>query len=217
MSHHNSFLIYHSMEKPNYKNWKAVAHISISFSMFFTLAFGLVGYLTFTQLSEGDIFENYCSKDDLINIARLAYAIIIMFSFPLEFFVCRDVLINTFFENRENSTKFHALLTVFLITIAVLLSFITNCLGVVLELNGALIATNLAFVMPSLCTIFFYLRNERKISNFILPSLVCLFGLTIIISGLVSIIDKLKKGYTCFNGLEFSYCDLTFFKNTTKF
>ena len=137
-----------------------------------------------------------------------------MFSFPLEFFVCRDVLINTFFENRKNSTKFHTLITIFMITLAVLLSFITNCLGVVLEINGALIATNLAFVMPSLCTIFFYLKNERKLANFILPIFVCLFGLTIIVSGLVSIYDKLKKGYTCFTGLEFSYCN---FNNTFSF
>ena len=53
MCHHNSFLIYHSMEKPTYKNWKSVSHISISFSVFFSFLFGLIGYMTFTQRTEG--------------------------------------------------------------------------------------------------------------------------------------------------------------------
>lgn len=55
MCHHNSFLIYNSMSKPTYSNWKSVSHFSISFSCFFSFLFGLVGYLTFTEHTEGQI------------------------------------------------------------------------------------------------------------------------------------------------------------------
>ena len=59
MCHHNSFLIFHSMEKPTLKNWKIVSHISISFSVCFSFFFGLVGYMTFTNLTEGNFFFNF--------------------------------------------------------------------------------------------------------------------------------------------------------------
>ncbi len=87
----------------------------------------------------GDIFENYCYKDDLINVARLAYALIIMCSFPLEAFVCRDVILNTFFTKRKDSYFIHVILTVTIIIFSILFSFTTNCLGVVLELNVIII------------------------------------------------------------------------------
>jgi sodium-coupled neutral amino acid transporter 11 len=40
---------------------------------------------------KGDLLENYCHWDTLINVARLIYAINIMLTFPLECLVCRQV------------------------------------------------------------------------------------------------------------------------------
>lgn len=209
MCHHNSFLIYHSMDEPNTKNWKKVTHISVSISILFSGAFGLIGYLTFAGLTEGDIFENYCYKDDIINVARLCYAVIIMFSFPLECFVCRDVIQNTFFSGRKDSDSLHFIITIVVVFITIVLSFLTDCLGIILELNGALVATMLAYVMPSLCTIIIYTRisrGEKQLKKIILSCLVCLIGVTVAISGLVSIIHKVKNGYTCSHGKEPAYC-----------
>lgn len=70
--------------------------------------------------------------------------------------------------------------------------------------------------MPSLCAIFFYYKNDCKLKNFLAPSLVCLLGFVIIISGIKSIIDKLRSGYTCFNGLEFSYCHIKTYNFTSS-
>jgi amino acid permease len=53
MCHHNSFLIYYSMNEVNINNWKKVTHSSISVSIFFSTLFGFVGYLTFTGFSQG--------------------------------------------------------------------------------------------------------------------------------------------------------------------
>lgn len=164
-----------------------------------------------------------------------------MCSFPLEAFVCRDVILNTFFTKRKDSYFIHVILTVTIIIFSILFSFTTNCLGVVLELNviiirflnfikifffilkhlklkkGALVATNLAYIMPSLCCIFYNYKNDHKIKNYILPGLIFLFGIIINISGLVSIIDKIKDGYTCSKGVEYAYChntsNMTHFKN----
>lgn len=41
----------------------------------------------------GDLLENYCKTDDLMNVARLCFAVTIMLTYPLECFVVRHVSI----------------------------------------------------------------------------------------------------------------------------
>ena len=97
----------------------------------------------------------------------------------------------------------------FITSFILLHSLIDQSVFVLISLfQGALIATMLAYVMPSLCTIIIYTRvsRERKLKKIILSSLVCLIGLTVAISGLVSIFHKVKEGYTCSHGKEPSYC-----------
>ena len=43
------------------------------------------------SLSTGDLLENYCHKDDLMNAARFAFCVTIMFTYPIECFVVREV------------------------------------------------------------------------------------------------------------------------------
>jgi len=53
MCHHNSFLIFNSMSKPTIANWTKVVHTSVLLSLAISISFGLVGYLTFTGLTQG--------------------------------------------------------------------------------------------------------------------------------------------------------------------
>ena len=39
----------------------------------------------------GDLLENYCKDDDLMNAARFGFAITIMLTYPIECFVTREV------------------------------------------------------------------------------------------------------------------------------
>ena len=39
----------------------------------------------------GDILENYCQKDDVMNAARFFFAATIMLTYPIECFVTREV------------------------------------------------------------------------------------------------------------------------------
>ena len=123
------------MNEVNINNWKKVTHFSVFVSLVFSMIFGFIGYLTFTGNSEGDIFESYCQNDDLMNIVRFIYATIIMFTYPLECFVCREVIENTFFSKYKGNSVLHVVLTAVIVLTTVFLSFITDCLGIVLELN----------------------------------------------------------------------------------
>jgi sodium-coupled neutral amino acid transporter 11 len=146
-----------------------------------------------------------------------------MFTYPLECFVCRDVIENTFFSKYKGNLVLHVTITAVIVFTTVLLSLATDCLGIVLELNvsfrlykcfnlvllffkGSLIATLLAYVMPALCAILINKRYKNNKMSLIVPVIVCLFGLFVATYGLISIISKFINGYSCSHGLEPVYC-----------
>ena len=74
--------------------------------------------------------------------------------------------------------------------------------------QGSLIATLLAYVMPSLCTLIIQFRNSEreKTRKILFSSLVCLIGLIVVASGSISALDKLRNGFSCSHGNLPSYC-----------
>jgi sodium-coupled neutral amino acid transporter 11 len=90
--------------------------------------------------STGDLLENYCWNDDLMNASRISFSITILLTFPIECFVTREVIENSFFLNQtppEDNWKTlrHVGITIFIVVTTYLISMATDCLGVVLELN----------------------------------------------------------------------------------
>ena len=89
----------------------------------------------------GDLLNNYCWNDDLMNVSRLLFSITILLTYPIECFVCREVLQHTFWgkmeeqEDAEESRKRHIALTLILVLSSYVASLITDCLGIVLEIN----------------------------------------------------------------------------------
>nr|XP_057937930.1 putative sodium-coupled neutral amino acid transporter 11 isoform X1 [Doryrhamphus excisus] len=51
--HHNSFLIYESLEPPTLASWTRVTHISVGSSLIISATFALGGYVTFTGHTQG--------------------------------------------------------------------------------------------------------------------------------------------------------------------
>ena len=96
--------------------------------------------------------ENYCWDDTLMNISRLFFCFVILLTYPIECFVCREVLNNIFWKDNkvmifimivyesslipQNTGWFrHVSVTVGLVMSTCLVSMSTDCLGIVLELN----------------------------------------------------------------------------------
>lgn len=98
MCHHNTFLIYESIERATQQKWDIVTHWSLFTSFLIAAAFGIIGYATFTSYVQGDLMENYCWDDDLMNFARLMFSGTILLTFPIECFVTREVSYFTFFN-----------------------------------------------------------------------------------------------------------------------
>ena len=91
-------------------------------------------------LFTGDLLNNYCWNDDLMNVSRLLFSITILLTYPIECFVCREVLQHIFWgkmedQDVEQSRKRHVVMTLVLVLATYALSLVTDCLGIVLEIN----------------------------------------------------------------------------------
>lgn len=49
--------------------------------------------------SAGDLLENYCWNDDLMNLARVFFSVSILLTFPIECFVSREVKYSYLYES----------------------------------------------------------------------------------------------------------------------
>lgn len=156
MCHHNTFLIYSSIQEANQNRWDTVTHASLITSLLVSTLFGIAGYATFTSFSQGgywcsgrsslhgyvlcagDLLENYCWDDDLMNFSRVMFSITILLTYPIECFVAREVVEHSLFTPDPNvpmSDRSHYVITLIIVAVTYFISIATDCLGVVLELN----------------------------------------------------------------------------------
>ncbi|XP_065351754.1 putative sodium-coupled neutral amino acid transporter 11 [Cloeon dipterum] len=205
MCHHNTFLIYHSMEDASQRRWDTVTHISVGVSALISFAFGAIGYATFTDWAQGDLLENYCWSDDLMNGARVLFSATILLTYPFECFVAREVLKNTVLCGRPDTTAMHVSISLLLVLVTLLLSMITDCLGIVLELNGILAAVPLAYLLPAMC--YCKLEQGSLFSKKKFPALLtALFGAIVAIMGTTMLIINFETASECSHGVSMSYC-----------
>ncbi|PWA31460.1 hypothetical protein CCH79_00002820 [Gambusia affinis] len=199
--HHNSFLIYNSLEHPTLSNWSRVTHMSVGSALIISAVFAVAGYTTFTGYTQGDIFENYCRNDNLATFGRFCFGLSIITTFPLECFVTREVLSNVICS-RPLSKAEHVSITLLIVAVCTALSLAYDCLGVVLELNGALSATPLIFIIPSACYLKLcpghWFHGEKLI-----PIMLIIIGLFVMITGLI-LIGVFPQD--CSHGVEMFYC-----------
>eukprot|EP00062_Callorhinchus_milii_P000754 gi/632936147/ref/XP_007892593.1/ PREDICTED: putative sodium-coupled neutral amino acid transporter 11 [Callorhinchus milii] len=199
--HHNSFLIYGSLEEPTISNWSRITHASVIFALFISLLFATCGYVTFTGYTQGDIFENYCRNDNWATVARFLYGITIILTFPIECFVTREVIGNVFFSGNL-TTILHITLTVFIVAAATAISLAYDCLGIVLELNGVLSATPLVFIIPAAC--YLKLSDQPWYHQDSLQSCtILIIGALVMIVGFVMAVMSPQE---CSHGNDMFYC-----------
>lgn len=104
-----------------------------------------------------------------------------------------------------NSDRKYLIITLTIVSAAYLISMLTDCLGVVLELNGILAAVPLAYVLPGLC----YLKLEEGpiLSSKKLPALGLMSaGILAAVSGLLLLVINSSSAGSCFHGKIMPYC-----------
>ncbi|KAK3588203.1 hypothetical protein CHS0354_012266, partial [Potamilus streckersoni] len=99
----------------------------------------------------------------------------------------------------------HIVVSLVIVLTNAALSMTTDCLGIVLELNGVLAACPLAFIIPPVCVM--RLRQEPIFSKSnIVPILIATFGTLVAVIGFIMAIYNFSKGSQCSHGREMEYC-----------
>ncbi|KAG0251400.1 hypothetical protein DFQ27_008776 [Actinomortierella ambigua] len=176
--HHNTFIIFGSLQKPTINRVSLVTHMSMFVSLLACMILALAGFLSFTDKTTGNILNNFPSDNFLINIARFCFGVNMFTTFPLENFVCREVIEAYYFPDRPFSMKRHVAITVGLVGVSLGIALSTCNLGFVLELTGGFSAIALAFILPPLC--YLKLASGPIVQWRKAPHLACiLFGIAI--------------------------------------
>ncbi|KAF9930783.1 hypothetical protein BGZ67_005611 [Mortierella alpina] len=178
--HHNSFLIFGSLQKPTINRVKMVTHMSMMVSLLACLVLALSGFMTFSDKTQGNILNNFPSDNFIINIARFCFGVNMFTTLPLEAFVCREVIETYYFAGRPFSMQRHFAITTGLVGVALVIALLTCDLGFVLEVTGGFSATALAFILPPLC--YLKLASGPVWSTSKIPHIACVvFGIAVMI------------------------------------
>lgn len=225
MCHHNTFLVYQSMRNASLERWEKVTHISIGFAWTVAALFGIAGYSTFRALSQGDLLENYCWNDDLMNFSRILFSISILLTFPIECFVSREIvktIVHKFIlkENVEaphdqdpslekgtETDEYSTIITLAIVFTAFVISPLTDCLGSVLELNGLLAAIPLAYILPGLA--YIQMEPHSLFSREKLPAVgLVVFGAIVTVVGAAVLLPSILGD--CRSDIVLGYCKQEF-------
>lgn len=90
---HSAFIVANSLEDKTRQRWSWVTSQSIALSAILCLSLGLCGYLGFLGMTQGDVLNNFPLDSIQANAARVLLAFTMFFTYPMESFVARHVLI----------------------------------------------------------------------------------------------------------------------------
>ncbi|KAK4122917.1 hypothetical protein N657DRAFT_575132 [Parathielavia appendiculata] len=190
--HHNSLLIYGSLEKPTIDRFARVTHISTAVSMLACLLMALAGFLTFGDKTQGNVLNNFPSDNTMVNIARLCFGLNMLTTLPLEAFVCREVMLNYYFPGEPFNMNLHLIFTSSLVFSAMVLSLVTCDLGTVFDLVGGTSAAAMAYILPPLC----YIKLTTRSWKTYVAWTVVAFGCTVMVMSMLQAIGKMITGWS---------------------
>jgi len=97
VSQHTVHLVFASL-KPSLRTvrtWRVVSSLSLLAAATVSLLVGVFVYITFWQNTESDIFQIYPHGWMVIDAAKLLLCVTMVFTFPLPFFTCRELVVLT--------------------------------------------------------------------------------------------------------------------------
>jgi len=90
---HSAFIVSNSLADKTRRRWARVTNQSITLSAILCMVLGVCGYLGFTNSTQGDVLNNFPADSLMANAARVLLAVTMFFTYPMESFVARHVLI----------------------------------------------------------------------------------------------------------------------------
>ena len=126
------------------------ADLVSAFLLLINMTVSCGGYATFNVFTQGNVLENYCEEDLLAGLTRVVFTVFVASLFSLECMNLRLMTDELVLVHYKFKNIFNVVITcVFLLPIFITSLFI-DCLPLVLEATGVLLAIPITFVLPSL-------------------------------------------------------------------
>eukprot|EP01135_Chromosphaera_perkinsii_P008854 Nk52_evm1s1489 gene=Nk52_evmTU1s1489 len=180
--HHNTFLLFDSLQDRTLNRFRRVVYISVGFSVAMSVWMATAGYVTFFDKTDANILNNFPTDNTAINFARVLFSLTMILTFPLELFVCRNVGELLLFKDYPFSTVRHVSWTFGLVAVPYTIAMLTDDLSAVLELTGDFAASSLAYILPG--ALYLKIAEGPILSKKKAPALaVMIFGIIVLIIG----------------------------------
>lgn len=165
---HSAFLISGTLQDKTASRWAAVTGRSLWAATILSLLLGVFGFLGYLGETKGDVLNNFEAESKAVNAGRTLLAITMFFTYPMESFVARHVIIQLVYNgNMDNTTVGpngeqipeqkmlgflgrRELVTLGLYVMTLIPALIVDDLGPVLSLTGSLGASCIAYIAPGL-------------------------------------------------------------------
>jgi sodium-coupled neutral amino acid transporter 11 len=174
---HSAFIVSGSLENKTAARWGMVTSRSITIAAALCIMMGVSGYLGFLGETKGDILNNFDSDAMEANAGRALLAITMFFTYPMEAFVARHVLVQLFYngdmdgetvgpngESVPEVKRFgilgrRELMTLGIYFATLVPALLVDDLGPVLSLTGSLGASCIAYIGPGL--VYFGINGDE--------------------------------------------------------
>eukprot|EP00977_Amphora_coffeiformis_P021530 scaffold9441_cov167-Amphora_coffeaeformis.AAC.9 len=149
---HSAFIVSGSLEDRTPERWSRVTFRSIGIAWLLCTIMGTTGYLGFEEETKGDILNNFDDDSKTANGGRILLAITMFFTFPMEMFVARHVIVQLFLGGDLDGPtpngwfNRRVIVTLCLYLTTLIPALIIDDLGPVLSLTGSLGASCLSYI-----------------------------------------------------------------------
>ncbi|KAJ2723589.1 hypothetical protein GGI07_002544 [Coemansia sp. Benny D115] len=152
-SAHASFQNFLGLQTRSMRNWHTATTRATWAAVLICCVFAVVGLRSFGADVQANVFLNFPHTDLWINIARLAFCLTLVLTFPLTFYPIRDTLVH--WLGIHDAESLTAAVVRYVVTVAALVLVCITAvwctdLGLAYELVGAASATTISFIFPAL-------------------------------------------------------------------
>lgn len=188
-AHQSVIQIYSELRNRSSTKMIAICCMNVVSCFLFYSFFGLIGYLLFYDAIQDNILKNLANNDTWNFIVKICVAFIIILTFPLMQYCCRNSIESVFFSKSE-FTWFRWIMTAFLICLASYgIGIGVPYISVIFSFSGATTGVFIMYLFP--CLIYIKLETDWK--KKIIPIIGIFFSFVLGILCTVSQILELLK------------------------
>eukprot|EP01012_Entosiphon_sulcatum_P003800 TRINITY_DN11351_c0_g1_i1.p1 TRINITY_DN11351_c0_g1~~TRINITY_DN11351_c0_g1_i1.p1 ORF type:complete len:546 (+),score=43.18 TRINITY_DN11351_c0_g1_i1:41-1678(+) len=199
------------LQRPTKQRATCFTTTSLALCLLVYLVVGAFGYLTFYDTVQGNILLNYVVDDIMVQIGRLAVALVALASFPVMAFPCIDAINRILFRRQEYSLRRTGAIVLCVVGAAYVIAMFVTDISVTLGLGGATGSMMISYILPPLFHVVLHHRTfyaptvtsanfktkARGLLQYIPQFCLCLTGLVFMaVCFIVTLDDALNGGST---------------------